>query len=184
VLNTQLADQRAAEPPLIEFTQWVLGYLGEWVEDIAAHRSGQRNEREVQAAAAKVAGGAGAEPASDIALPMGMPIDLPSRADLDLSAPGPAAAPEGEPEDLSFELDLSNLDRLVEPGTPPSAAPVVGPTAVDASAMFDRFDDARSDAMQTTLTNEQFDHMPSGRVDLDLGSPVQAPGMIRNLTPT
>ena len=38
VFNTQLAEQRAAEPPLIEFTDWVLGYLGEWVEDIAAHR--------------------------------------------------------------------------------------------------------------------------------------------------
>ena len=39
IFNTQLAEQRAAEPPLIEFTQWVLGYLGDWVEDIAAHRS-------------------------------------------------------------------------------------------------------------------------------------------------
>jgi chemosensory pili system protein ChpA (sensor histidine kinase/response regulator) len=114
VFNTQLAEQRAAEPPLIEFSQWVLGYLGEWVEDIAAHRSGQRNERVVQAAAAKLAGGVGAEPAPDIALPMGLPADLPSRADLDLRTPEPAAAQpegEGEPEDLSFELDLSNLDR-------------------------------------------------------------------------
>src|SRR4029078_3818461 len=85
--------------------------------------------------------------------------------------PQPAAAqPEAEPEDLSFELDLSNLDRLVEPGSPPSAAPVLEPTVADASAMFDRFDDARSDAMQTTLTNEQFDQIPSGPVDLDLGS--------------
>src|SRR5204862_4660939 len=111
VFNTQLAEQRAAEPPLIEFTQWVLGYLGEWVEDIAAHRSGQRNEREVQAAAAKVASGASAEPAPDIALPIAMPAGLPSRADLDLRSTEPAAArPHGEPEpeaeNLSFEPDL------------------------------------------------------------------------------
>src|SRR5204863_759871 len=176
VFNTQLAEQRAAEPPLLEFTRWVLDYLGQWVEDIAGHRSGQRNEREVQAAAARLAGGASAEPASDIALPIGMPADLPSRADLDLSPPEPVAA-QPEAEDLSFELDLSNLDRLVEPGTSPSAPPVVAPTTADASAMFDRFDDARSDAMQTTLTNEQFDHLPSGEVDLDLDSPAHAPGM-------
>src|SRR5439155_25815654 len=62
VFNTQLAEQHAAEPPLIDITQWVLGYLGEWSEDIAAHRSGQRNEREVQAAASRVAAGGAAAP--------------------------------------------------------------------------------------------------------------------------
>ncbi|HSC64139.1 MAG TPA: Hpt domain-containing protein [Caldimonas sp.] len=184
VFNTQLAEQRAAEPALVEFTQWALNYLGEWVEDIAAHRSGQRNEREVQAAAAKLAGGGSTEPAPDIALPIGMPPDLPSRDDLELRAPSPAAAQAEEPEDFSFELDLSNLDRLVEPGSPPSAQPMPEPTVADASAMFDRFDDARSDAMQTTLTNEQFDHLPSGGVDLDLGSPADAPAMIHNLSPS
>src|SRR6185295_3023903 len=44
--------------------------------------------------------------------------------------------------------------------------------------------DARSDALQTTLTNEQFDQVPSGRVDLDLGSAAGAPGMIQNLAPS
>src|SRR5205085_3091836 len=33
VFNTQLAEQRPAEPPLIEFATWVLGHLSAWVED-------------------------------------------------------------------------------------------------------------------------------------------------------
>ncbi|MEO5844987.1 MAG: Hpt domain-containing protein, partial [Caldimonas sp.] len=185
VFNTQLAEQRAAEPPLVDFTEWVLAYLGEWVEDIAAHRSGQRNEREVQAAAARLAGGATAEPAPDIALPIGMPHHLPSRADLDLRPSDAAPAPaEPEPDDLSFELDLSTLDRMVEPGSPPSAPAQAAPTLADASAMFDRFDDARSDAMLRTLANEQFDHVPSGMVDLDLGHATGGPGLIHNLAPS
>ncbi|HEV7575537.1 MAG TPA: Hpt domain-containing protein [Caldimonas sp.] len=184
VFNTQLAEQRAAEAPLIEFSEWVLAYLGEWVEDIAAHRSGNRNEREVQLAAGRLAGG-GAEPASDIALPIGMPPDLPSRSDLDLRAPEPAAAePVAESADLSFELDLSSLDRLAEPGSAPDAPAVPMPTLADSSAMFDRFDDARSDAMQTTLANADFDDVSSGLVDLDLGSPGETPRMIQSLAPS
>ena len=54
VFNTQLAEQRAAEPPLLEFADWVLGYLGDWVEDIAAHRSAaSTTSATVQAAAAQ-----------------------------------------------------------------------------------------------------------------------------------
>ena len=126
VFNTQLAEQRAAEPPLLEFADWVLDYLGKWVEDIATHRSGGRNEREVKAAAERLGRGAPvvAEP-SDIELPLGLPPDLPTSADLDLRA-APAVAPaapaveapppiEAEPEDLSFELDLSGFDRMTEP---------------------------------------------------------------------
>ncbi|MDQ6638131.1 MAG: Hpt domain-containing protein, partial [Pseudomonadota bacterium] len=182
VFNTQLAEQRAAEPPLIEFSGWALAYLGEWVEDIAAHRSGSRNEREVQAAASRLAGGSGAQ-ASDIALPIGLPRDLPSRSDLDLRRPEIAEA-QPEIEDLSFELDLSNFDRPVEPGSGSPGPAVTVPTPADASAMFDRFDDARSEAMQTTLANEQFDFASSGMVDLDLGSPAERPGLIQNLAPS
>ncbi|HEY3634483.1 MAG TPA: Hpt domain-containing protein, partial [Caldimonas sp.] len=189
VFNTQLAEQRAAEPALLEFATWALGYLDAWVDDIAAKRPGDHNEREVQIAAGKLAGTSGGEPPSDIALPIGFPADLPSRQDLDLRPPAPAAAiaqPPVEPaEDLSFELDLSNLDQLVEPGAAPRAAPELPvPTPADASAMFDRFDDARADAMQTTLTNRQFEAMPSAFVDLDLGSPGEAPERIRPLAPS
>ena len=88
VFNTQLAEQRAAEPPLIEFATWVLGHLSAWVEDIAAHRDGERSEGEVKLAADRVARRlATGEGSSDIALPMGLPPGLPSAADLQLGAP-------------------------------------------------------------------------------------------------
>src|SRR5206468_2804496 len=109
---------------------------------------------EVQQAASRLAGVAPAEPASDIALPMGMPPDLPSAADLDLSAPAASAeapteeARAEEAADVSFELDLSSFDRNTEPGAgEPAAGRAAAPA--DASAMFDRFDDARSEAMAT-----------------------------------
>jgi chemosensory pili system protein ChpA (sensor histidine kinase/response regulator) len=183
LLNTQLAEQRAAELALLEFADWVLGYLDAWADDIAAKRLGDHNEREVQIAASKLSGTSGGEAPSDIALPIGFPVDLPSRQDLDLRAPDPVAKPAQlpaeEPEDLSFELDLSNLDPLVEPGSAPRAAPDLPvPTPADASAMFDRFDDARSADMQTTLSNEEFDAARSTFVDLYLSSPGEASASI------
>ena len=196
VFNTQLAEQRAAEPPLLEFADWVLDYMGKWVEDIASHRSGGRNEGEVKAAAERLGRGAPAvaEP-SDIELPIGLPPDLPTSADLDLGAP-PVIAPavaamaarapvesEAQPEDLSFELDLSGFDRLTEPaGT--AGAPAAAATPVDASAMFDPFDEALNPALHRTLTNEEFDNPSSGMVDLDLGSTGEAAQLIQSLAPT
>ena len=38
IYNTQLAANHAAEPALIDFTNWVLGELAAWVEDIASRR--------------------------------------------------------------------------------------------------------------------------------------------------
>ena len=88
VFNTQLADQRPAEPPLLDFAVWVLGYLGHWVEDIAGKRDAGRDEREVKAAAERFGRGAplSSSAAADISLPIGMPPGLPSRADLDLKS--------------------------------------------------------------------------------------------------
>ena len=134
---------------------------------------------------AKLAGTSGGEAPPTSRLPIGFPPDVPSRQDLDLHVPAPAAAaqtPVEQAEDLSFELDLSNLDQLAEPGSaPPAVAELPAPTPVDASPMFDRFDDARSADMQTTLSNEEFAALPSAFVDLDLGSPGDAPGLIQNL---
>ncbi len=97
VFNTQLAEQRAAEPPLLEFADWVLDYMGKWVEDIATHRSGGRNEREVKAAAERLGRGAPMVAApSDIELPLGLPPDLPTSADLDLRPAASLATPEPE----------------------------------------------------------------------------------------
>ena len=50
--------------------------------------------------------------------------------------------------------------------------------------MFDRFDDAHEEAVQTTLTNAQFDELPSGMIDLDLGGPFESAPLIELLAPS
>src|SRR6185295_10140831 len=87
VFNTQLAEQRAAEPALVEFATWVLGHLSTWVEDIAAHRDADRVTRRL----------ATGEGTSDIALPIGLPPGLPSAADLQLGTSEASAQPAAEP---------------------------------------------------------------------------------------
>ncbi|MCE9659547.1 MAG: Hpt domain-containing protein [Burkholderiales bacterium] len=185
VFNTQLAEQHAAEPPLIEFATWVLGHLSTWVEDIAAHRDGDRNEGEVKLAADRVSRRlATGEGSSDIALPIGMPPDLPSAADLDLvrpAAPAPAAEPAAE---VAFELDLSGFDRGAETAAPMGDLPALDEAS---SAMFDPFDEAREepgpDSSRTTVVDAPFD-MTSGMIDLDLGVATDAAPLIELLEPS
>jgi chemosensory pili system protein ChpA (sensor histidine kinase/response regulator) len=130
--NSHLADQRAAQPPLLGFTEWALRYLSDWVEDIAAGRpvtqDAETVEREAEAVGAQQARAAAVEDA-DLALPLGFPPDLPSPTDLDLPSPAVAApadeaaragtvdtsgwvepAGSAAPADLSFELDLAGLE--------------------------------------------------------------------------
>ena len=131
--NAHLAEQRPADAAQIDFTGWVLTYLGDWVDDIAARRKPQHDAATVQARAQRLANeqeiaGAG-DASSDIALPftadaaspLTLPPDLPSAADLDLRAPAvaePAPAPVPEPlptpDEVTFELDLSALDEPFE----------------------------------------------------------------------
>jgi chemosensory pili system protein ChpA (sensor histidine kinase/response regulator) len=183
VFNTQLADQRAAEPPLVEFATWVLGHLSSWVDDVAAHRDAGRNEGEVKMAADRAARRLlTGEASSDIALPLGLPDDLPSAADLEFGSRPRAEAPVMEPSsEVAFELDLSGLERFDDAPAAPVDLPVID---IGAAAMFDRFDDAHEEAMQTTLTNAQFDELPSGLIDLDLGSPSEATPLIELLAPS
>jgi len=185
VFNTQLAEQRAAEPPLIEFASWVLGHLSSWVEDIAAHRDGERSEGEVKMAADRVARRlATGEGSSDIALPMGMPSGLPSAADLQLGLPPAAAQAAETPAEVAFELDLSGFERADK--TPPTVAELPA-LDVAASAMFDRFDESRDeptpDQTRTTIVDAPFD-MTSGPIDLDLGVPTDAAPLIELLEPS
>jgi chemosensory pili system protein ChpA (sensor histidine kinase/response regulator) len=147
IYNVQLAEQRPAEPVLLDFTDWVLGHLGAWVDEIAARGAVTHTAADVQRAAERMAGGGeAAVPASIAAAPLGLPPDLPSAADLDLridlsDLSLPAAPPElpAPAEALDFELDLSALDGAVaaapEPAPPttpavaPPAAPVFDPEA-------------------------------------------------------
>jgi len=49
--NSRLADQLPADEGLLEFTNWSLGYLGAWVENIEARRDGGQHASIVEAAA-------------------------------------------------------------------------------------------------------------------------------------
>jgi chemosensory pili system protein ChpA (sensor histidine kinase/response regulator) len=70
---------------------------------------------------------------------LGLPADLPSAQDLDLTAK-PRATPSAVPEEtLSFELDLSKFDAPLDTGLP-SAPAVPGVDAGAAPSMFDPFD--------------------------------------------
>ncbi len=179
--NTQLAEQRAVEPPLVEFTGWVLTYLGQWVDDIAAHKDKERSEGEVKVAADHVARRLQTgEASSDIVLPIGLPPDLPTRADLELSRP-PAepevAAPASE---VAFELDLSGLDKAE---SAPPAVEDLPHLDVESSAMFERFDDARDESLRTTRSGSEFD-LVSRPIDLDLGGPHEPPALFEALAPS
>ncbi len=181
VFNTQLAEQHAAEPPLIEFATWVLGHLSAWVEDIAAQRDGERNEGEVKLAADRVSRRLQTgEGSSDIALPIGMPPDLPAAADLDFGLPRAPAQVAEPAAEVAFELDLSGFERADEALTGASDLPILD---VAASAMFDRFDEARDDSSRTTIVDAPFD-MTSGMIDLDLGAPNDAAPLIELLEPS
>ena len=187
VYNTQLAEQRPAEAALIEFTQWLLDHLRHWVDDITAKRDGDRSEGEVKVAVDRLTRRLSSSETSDIELPLGLPADLPSRADLELggAAAAPAALNEvaeaGIPEDVSFELDLSSFEAGAG-GARTAPAPLAAEGA-NPAAMFDPFDTA--DAMQTTLTNEQFDRANAeGPVDLDLGQTSEHPPLIHSLSPS
>ena len=186
VFNTQLAEQRAAEPPLVEFATWVLGHLSSWVEDIAAHRDGERSEGEVKVAADRVARRlATGEGSSDIALPMGLPPGLPSAADLQLGGPRRHRRKRPEPPaEVAFELDLSGFERADKTPAPIGELPALDDAS---SPMFDRFDDAREeptpDQSRTTIVDAPFD-MTSGPIDLDLGVPTDAAPLIELLEPS
>ena len=113
--NNHLADQRAAQLPLLDFTGWSLSYLSEWVEDIAADQPSAHDAQTVEHAAAAVGEQQSADAAvehADLALPFGFPPDLPSAADLHFGSSSPAAA------ELAFGLALQGGVEVIEPGLP------------------------------------------------------------------
>ncbi|MDQ6684489.1 MAG: Hpt domain-containing protein, partial [Pseudomonadota bacterium] len=180
VFNTQLAEQRAAEPALIEFSEWVLGYLLHWVDDISAKRDADRNEGEVKVAVDRLTRRLDNAETSDIELPLGLPPGLPSRADLELR---PAAEPspvDEPPAEVSFELDLSGLDG----GPHGEAVAGLGTgEGADPAAMYRPFD-ASSPPTQPMPVDELPSFEPSGPVDLDLGQPSDHVPLIQSLSPS
>ncbi len=166
--NAQLAEHRGAEQPLLEFTEWVLGQLAGWVEDIAARRDAARSAASIKAAAQRLMAGepplqsataaaaAAAAPAPAPAAPVpvpaaaelpplpplniGLPPDLPSAADLELrDLSAPAAPLAPELAEVAFDLDLKALDESVPAMTVP-AAPEVAVLDMQSTALQTPFD--------------------------------------------
>ena len=183
--NSHLAQQRAAQAPLLQFTAWSLSYLAEWVEDIAANRAPAHDAQTVELEAARVGeqqASAVAVEVADLALPFGFPSDLPSAADLDFSVPAPAAAlapvapVAGEPvelPDLSFELDLASL------GDAETALAALADDSelhsehaeldLTAHALLDPFDAPPSGSVPFGEASEtSFDDAAFDRIDLEL----------------
>jgi chemosensory pili system protein ChpA (sensor histidine kinase/response regulator) len=199
--NTHLAEQRPAEARHIAFTSWVLGYLGEWVEDIAARQPARHDAATVQAAAQRLAGDAEAQVPAEPELadtplaavasghaPLGLPPDLPSAADLDLSLPEPAAAAapaatEAEPiaEGLAFELDLSTLDAFDVADFSPSQPPELGRPSVP--GRFEQTEVLDVSPSSFAATEPPETDLPLDLVDFDLGD-AMAPSMVEALEPT
>lgn len=120
--NTRLADQSAADDGLLAFTRWSLGYLGDWVEDIANRNEGGRDPKLVETAALALR-----EPGSAFSAPTA-PEPAPAVAD---SLPEPEVV-EAAPE-LPEMIELETGDLPVAGAFDPIslALPPDLPTAKD-----------------------------------------------------
>ncbi|HEX3140864.1 MAG TPA: Hpt domain-containing protein, partial [Rhizobacter sp.] len=134
--NSWLAEQKAADPTLLGFSNNALSYFSDWVEAIANQQSGAFNAAPVKAAADALTRGEPVpaivpSPAADLQMmSLSFPVDMPSEQDLVLppaaapTAPELAAAPEALPE-LSFDLDLGSFDDPKPVAAPAAATPSV-----------------------------------------------------------
>lgn len=189
VYNTQLADNRAAEPALLDFSGWALGEFGAWVEDIAARRDAGRTHAAIKAAAHRLAAGEPPVPVAPAAAPLppvpapptlaalpviepiGLPADLPGPADLEL----PAALPE-----VSFELDLGALDAAAAPAPAVAAAPV----DLSTTALLEPFDSTATQPLPLSeLPSSVTEDLSIELIDLDLG-PEAPTAVVQPLAPT
>ncbi|MEO8152230.1 MAG: Hpt domain-containing protein [Rhizobacter sp.] len=125
VYNSWLAEQKAADPSLLAFSNNTLSYFSDWVEGIAIQQAGTFNAAPVKAAAEALARGEEVtavvpSPAADLPMmSLSFPVDMPSAQDLVLppAAPAPVARPATGPvtapaplPELSFDLDLGAFE--------------------------------------------------------------------------
>jgi chemosensory pili system protein ChpA (sensor histidine kinase/response regulator) len=189
VYNTQLADTRAAEPTLIEFTEWTLGQLAGWVEDIATRRDAARSASGIKAAAQRLAAGEApvlattsgpATAAGPITELLTLPADLPTSAELEL--PKSKAQPVPQATEVAFELDLSALDAPVLAAAPTSVSGA--PLDLSAKALLDPFDPQATQPLPLSeLPTSAPDSLSLDLIDLDLGGD-PAPSMLESLQPS
>ena len=189
--NSHLADQGAAAPALLAFTAWSVSHLSDWVGAISARNDAGRTSEVMQVAAQRVSAGqspAGSNDSSDIALPLLLPPDLPTAADLDLSGLLPVA-PEPLPE-VSFEFDLSGLDSAARSGR----SSVQAPLDMSVPELLDPFAHMATEPMPLRLADElPLPGIPGDLIDLELGfgaaveaapMPELAPGSVRAILDT
>jgi chemosensory pili system protein ChpA (sensor histidine kinase/response regulator) len=185
VYNTWMAEQKAAEPTLLDFSKQTLDYLSQWVEAISNQRSGAFSAATVKAAAAALGRGEPIPPVKTSApeqsgLPMmslSFPPDLPTAKDLELpavpavaelSAPvlAPVPAPASEvpsvaeqlPE-ISFDLDLGAFEDAALPEI--AALPEVNePLDIEAKA------DELLQSFERQSAHGQLDELPAADIPL------------------
>ncbi len=170
--NTRLAEQRAAETDLIEFTGWALQYLGSWVEEIAARRAHEHSSAVVAARAQAHSdeGGSRGVRSDGLVLPAGA-----AKAHV-TTKPAPLAVPRAAPLptlEFSFSLDLAGEDDAV-------ALPAVAkhsraqPLASSAPELLDPFDLSVTETLPQSIDDPVAD-IALDVIDLDLGQAFAAP---------
>ena len=164
LFNSHLADQRAAAAPLLDFTAWSLGELGNWVEDIAARTDASRSAAAIKTAAQHASAEqaeVSATDTSDIALPL---ADVPLESVAPVTPPA-AASPSTRPGELR-PLTLNFASE------PPSELP----TAADL--------DLRATLAPTSPVPSAEPALPELSFELDLGSFDTPPAESGDAAPT
>ena len=181
--NTHLAEQGEAPASLIDFTDWSLGYLAGWVEDISANRVGAHTAGTVLEAAKLIGATPPVEPVLESVSmhgALGLLPELPSADELEFVTAQPVVADplpsfehafappiEVDVPVLSFELDLAELDGAA--GDEPEVASQAMPLDLTAAALNDLFDARPTEPMPLPETVEQdFVDAPVDLIDLDL----------------
>ena len=171
--NTHLADQTAAPPSLLDFTDWSLAYLAGWVDDITQQRSGVHDAPTMIEAAHLAGGGPAPTPVLESESAhgaLGGPFDPPGAAGLEPGAPefGDTPPPADDDRPLpAFELDLADLDGGAS-NVKENDVRVISqhaPLDLSAAALHDPFDAQPTDLLSLPETTESG---AADEVDLDL----------------
>ena len=177
VYNSWLAEQKAADPSLLTFSNNTLSYFSDWVEGIAIQQATAFNAAPVKSAAEALSRGEpipAIVPAPGADLPMmslSFPVDMPSAQDLVLPAPAaPVLAPASEPAaalpELSFDLDLGSFDDPKRAAAPAAATPTID---LQAAELLQAFDEPGVIAPQTLADQHVLPTAESVElIDLDL----------------
>ncbi len=183
--NTRLAEQRAAEPDLLEFTGWALQYLGSWVEEIAARRAHEHSSGVVVARALAHSSEGEARGARIDGLTRPGPSKPAQAPEKPAAMPVAFAAPATLPTlDFSFDLDLA-------PESEPAAARAVEPidraepVPSGSAELLDPFDLAITETLTLPQPmDEPVADIAIDVVDLDLDQGYSAPSALGPSAPT